>query len=149
MFAVSVEEIKIPKMLVRSVLRSHFFQKKFRKTRDGLLYCGETGMGNEVFPFRDWKVQRPIGPLAPGIDDRRCGVIEGFADIVEGITNDASERFWNILFWPEGYAVSCGKTVDHRSAFLLPRIGKFVQALIQRDAALTEFINVAIGPLNL
>src|SRR5260221_14366151 len=49
----------------------------------------------------------------------------------------------------EGYAVSRGKTVDHRSAFLLPRIGKFVQALIQRDAALTEFINVAIGPLNL
>jgi len=75
-------------------------------------------MGNEVFPFRDWKVQRPIGPLAPGIDDRRCGVIEGFADIVEGITNDASERFWNILFWPEGYAVSRGE--NGRSPICVP-----------------------------
>jgi hypothetical protein len=149
MFAVSVEGVKVPKMLVRSVFRTYFFKKEFCKTGGGLLYRRETGMGYEVFPFRDWKVERPQRALAPGIHNSNGGVVECLPDIVEGIPNDASKRFWNILFGPEGYAVACRIKVDDRRAFLLPRIGEFVQAPIQRGAPSPEFINVAVGPLNL
>ena len=148
MFAVSVEGVKIPQMLVRSVFRTYVFEKEFCKTGDGLLYRRETAMGYEVFPFRDWEVERPLRALAPGIDNSRGGVVECLPDVIEGIADNSGERVWN-LFGPEGYAVFGRVKVDDRSALFVPRIREFVQTPIQRGAPSPEFINVAVGPLNL
>lgn len=149
MLLIFVQGIKIPKMFVRSVFRAYLFKKEFCKTGDGLLYRRETSVGYEIFPFRDWEVEIPRRPLAPSIYDRNCGVIEGLPDIVEGIPDDASKRPWDILFGPEGYAVSGRVQVNHRSALFVPRVGDFVQVPVQWRASLPEFINVAVGPLNL
>jgi hypothetical protein len=147
---VLVEGAKVPKALVRSVFRPYLFKKQFCKTGDGLLYRRESGMGYEVFPFRDGEVKRSFGAGSPGINDCARGMVKRFADIPHGGTDNACEDLWDALFGPEGYLHRCRIVVNDRRAFLgMAHDDDFIQFPVQGGTSLSKLIDVAVGPLNL
>ncbi|MBA16597.1 MAG: hypothetical protein CMN73_09615 [Sphingomonas sp.] len=95
------------------------------------------------------KVWLEFGPVGcgNGSDDAAGQVIQCAPEIVDGITNDESKQLWKVLMRniPE---LSGGRVVLRNGIFhWMP--AKIVPVGIQGFRTSPQFVNVAIGPLNL
>lgn len=144
---VFVEGVKVPKMLVGSILRPYLFEKKVFGTGEGLLYRCESAMGYEVFPWGKREIEWSLRGRSPSPDDPICKMIKCSPEISDRVSNDSCKRLWDVLFGTVGYTKTIGVYVQDRSASYV--IGDFIEGSIKRDRSLTKFINVAVGPLNL
>lgn len=145
---VVVEGIEGPERFVRSVFRPHLFEKKVFGVGEGLLYRREIGMGYEVFPFGGhWEEGSFAIGRKPSADDHIGKMVQCGAEIVNGITDDEAERLWDWLFGPIGKLKLGRIKVDDRAGnFSDPQL---VKLGVNRCGSPYQFIDVAVGPLNL
>lgn len=143
-----VEGVELPEALIPSICRPYLFEKKFFGTGEGLLYRREGRVGFDVFPFgthgKEWTIRR-VG--VQGTQDSSSQMIQCSPAIVDRITDDECQRFWDWLFGPVGKLVHGRITLNHVTAHLADC--DLVQAAIQRISHPPQFVNVAVGPLNL
>lgn len=140
---VVVEGVECPETFVRSVGRAQLIKKKFRSTREGLLYRREgLGFGYEVLPvFPHREVDLSFG--VDRANNRGCQMIECAPEIMNGITNHQRQQLWD---WLRRLIIQCRITVNRTGVVVqYDRIEFRRQGL--GDSS--QLINVAIGPLNL
>jgi hypothetical protein len=145
---VVIKGVEGPQRFIRSVLRPYLIPKKFFGTGEGLLYRREVSAGYEVFPFgRHWEEPTFFRRgRVPGCDNRIGKMIQCSPEIVDSISDDEAERLWDWLLGPVG-KLKLGRIFvsEKRVSYDFD----FIERGVERRCAATQFINVAIGPLNL
>lgn len=144
---VVAEGMKLPKMFVRSVFRPYLIEKKFFRAGDGLLYRRETSGGYEVLPFGTKREMDFRWRGDPGSDDSSSKMIKCAPEVAKRIADDACKHLWDVLFGPKGQFMMRRIQVNDRLAF--QAVGNLVQVPVERVGSLPQFVNVAVGPLNL
>lgn len=147
---VVVEDVKGPKRLVRSVGRTYLIENKIYRTEEGGLYRlqvlnGRSVLGYKVFPFLPHRKMSRGFPLT-GVSDSGSQMIEGTPKIVNSVSNDESNHFrdWfkREVSQREPGWLCVGRNDVALDSNAIPFFG-------QRGRFGDQFVNVAIGPLNL
>lgn len=137
-------EVKVP-ISVRAYLAPK--QRQYVSAGNGLLYALKPGPGFKVFPLLGKrKVYESIGDAGLTHSFRR-DVIQSGAEAVNGVTNDERERFRNWFFGYEGRLENIRLCLSDDRISLIDN--DFIERSIKGFRPASEFINMAIGPLDL
>lgn len=139
---VIVEVVESPKRFIRSILRANLIEKHVLGSGDGLLYRRESGGGYKTFPFwSDWEKRLRIRIDRP--NNTRGKMIQSGAQVVHHVPNNERENFRN---WVDRHIPDTVALISARGARFN---GNGVEVFGQGLAMGAQFVNVAVGPLNL
>lgn len=140
-----VERPDAPKFIPTIVLGTYLFENEVFGTGQGLLYRLEPSRGYKVFPrFGDGEVW--VGFSVFGADYAGSQVIQCSPKIVDRISDDEAQRLWDWLYGPVGQLPALSVRMGRSDLWLgFDR----EQVVAQRVCGSDQFVNVALGPLNL
>ncbi|MHA6644742.1 hypothetical protein, partial [Mesorhizobium sp. A623] len=126
--------------------RLYLFSDKVRGVGEGLLYRGVEFEGFKVFPLiGEGEMEFSTRPNA--LRGTSYPIFEGLSEIVNNVSHDRAEIFWDWLFGPVGQV----KTIrlSQKKVAAGGSIGHLIEVVGHDGRVADQRINMAIGPFNL